>query len=71
MRKTFCISVLLLLCVTMSARKPGSWLELPVMSRSELKEVYTVEMSVGGRKQRNYTFLWNAMPMSRHSMALT
>lgn len=64
MRKAFCISALLLLCVTLSARKPGSWLELPVMSRSELKEAYTVEMSVGGRKQRNYTFLWNESRMT-------
>ena len=64
MRKTACISALLFLCTVLSAQKPGSWLELPEMSRQELKNAYAVEMTVAGQRQRNYTFLWNESRMT-------
>lgn len=64
MRKAAVISVLLLLCVTLSAQRPGAWMELPSMSRMESKNAYAVQMTVAGQRQRNYTFLWNESHMT-------
>ena len=64
MRKAACISALLLLCLTLSAQRPGSWLELPAMSRLEAKNTYAVQMTVAGQRQRNYTFLWDESHMT-------
>ena len=59
MRRTIIIAALLLPCAALSAQRPGPWLELPQMSRQELKSAYAEEMTVAGQRQRNYTFLWN------------
>lgn len=64
MRKAAVISVLLLLCVALSAQRPGAWMELPSMSRMESKNAYAVQMTVAGQRQRNYTFLWNESHMT-------
>lgn len=55
---------LLLVCTGMVAQKPGSWLELPEMTRDERKNAYALEMTVGAVRQRNYTFLWNESRMT-------
>ncbi len=57
--KRILIAALLLFPVLCFAQKPGGWLELPRMSRQDMKNAYTLEMVVSGVQQRNYTFLWN------------
>ena len=38
---------------------PGEWMELPAVSASRQGDVYALEMTLDGQRQRNYTFLWD------------
>lgn len=48
-------------CVRGSGGNPGAggWMELPAVPDGRAGDVYSLEMSVGGVRQRNYTFLWD------------
>ena len=65
-RKPTIIAALLLLslCISSNAQRPGSWMELPAMSRKEARDAYAVEMTISGQRQRNYTFYWNESRMT-------
>ena len=65
-RKPTIIAALLLLslCISSKAQRPGSWMELPAMSRKEARDAYAVEMTISGQRQRNYTFFWNESRMT-------
>lgn len=43
---------------------PSAWMELPAVPASQSANLYALEMEVDGRKQRNYTFLWNEERMT-------
>lgn len=62
--RTASILFCLVLSISLYAQGPGEWLELPEMSRSQQKNAYALEMNVGGKRQRNYTFLWNESRMT-------
>ena len=58
--RLFIISALVLLISSNApAQRPGRWMELPQMSRKQERKAYSLDMTVGGVHQRNYTFLWN------------
>lgn len=64
MKRVATILFFLALGFSMNARRTGAWLELPAMSRSQQNSAYTLDMTVGGVRQRNYTFLWNESRMT-------
>lgn len=37
----------------------GAWMELPVVPQARSGDIYTLEMQLDGKSQRNYTFLWD------------
>ena len=65
--------ILLILClvsVSACARKhqtttvTSQWLELPSVDAGSGQDIYTLEMTIDGVTQRNYTFLWNESRMT-------
>lgn len=62
MNKTLYLSLLSLVVLTSCssfAQKPGKWLELPEIPENGNTEAISLDMRIGGVRQRNYTFLWN------------
>ena len=39
---------------------PGAWMEIPQVPEARAADVYALGMQVGGKSQRNYTFLWDS-----------
>lgn len=69
-RKLYILLILFMISASACARKhepktvPGSWLEIPVLSTADAGDIYTVDMTLDGVRQRNYTFLWNESRMT-------
>ena len=69
-RKLYILLILFMISASACARKhepktvPGAWLEIPVLSTADAGDIYTVDMTLDGVRQRNYTFLWNESRMT-------
>lgn len=50
--------------MSLNAQRPGDWLEIPSIPHMDSGNAYAVEMTVSGKRQRNYTFLWNESRMT-------
>lgn len=42
-----------------TAARPGQWMEIPQTGSGDSRKLYTVNMTLDGIEQRNYSFLWN------------
>lgn len=69
-RKLYILLILFLIAASACARKrepktvPGTWLEIPVLSTDDAGNIYTVDMTLDGVRQRNYSFRWNEFRMT-------
>lgn len=69
-KKLYIFIALCVVSASACARKHESktaasrWLEIPVISAADAGNIYTVDMTLDGARQRNYTFLWNESRMT-------